>query len=137
AHRHRIQAPAHPGGATGAGPDPPPAPRDGLGRPAGHPDPHGGHARPAPPGQARRCGRADRDGPGLRLPLSWRREMIFARRLVAGTVAVLLVTVLVLVVFAVRSLRGVIEGDMGQSLDGEANLVRTALSTESLAWQYI
>src|ERR1043166_9106212 len=134
AHRHRIQAPAHPGGATGSGADPPTAPRDGVGRPARHPDPHGGHARPAPPGQDPRGGRADRDGPGLRLPLPWRREMSFARRLMAGTVAVLLVTVLVLVVFAERSLRGDLERDMGHSLEGEARLVRTALPADSLAW---
>ncbi|PYP41267.1 MAG: hypothetical protein DMD43_06945, partial [Gemmatimonadetes bacterium] len=60
--------------------------------------------------------------------------MIFARRLMAGTVAVLLVTVLVLVVFAERSLRGDLEGDMGKSLEGEAHLVRAALPADSLAW---
>ncbi len=60
--------------------------------------------------------------------------MIFARRLMAGTVAVLLVTVLVLVIFAERSLRGDLERDVQSSLEGEARLVRAALPADSLAW---
>jgi two-component system phosphate regulon sensor histidine kinase PhoR len=60
--------------------------------------------------------------------------MIFARRLMAGTVAVLLVTVLVLVGFAERSLRGDLEADVRKRLEGEARLVRTALPADSLGW---
>jgi two-component system phosphate regulon sensor histidine kinase PhoR len=60
--------------------------------------------------------------------------MTLARRLVAGTVVVLLVTVLVLVVAAERSLRGDLERDVGASLEAEARLVRAALPADSLEW---
>jgi two-component system, OmpR family, phosphate regulon sensor histidine kinase PhoR len=60
--------------------------------------------------------------------------VIFARRLMAGTLAVLLVTVLVLVIFAERSLRSDLERDVRSSLEGEARLVRAALPADSLAW---
>src|ERR1041385_1659999 len=134
AHRDRVQAPAHPGGAAGPGADPAAAARDGVGRAARHPDPDRGHARPAASRQAGRGGRPDRDGPGVRLSIPRRREMTLARRLVAGTVVVLLGTVLVLVVAAERSLRGDLERDVGASLEAEARLVRAALPADSLEW---
>ncbi|HEV8356714.1 MAG TPA: ATP-binding protein [Gemmatimonadales bacterium] len=60
--------------------------------------------------------------------------MRFARRLLAGTVAVLLVTVLVLVVYAERSLRSDLERDVRGSLESEARLLGVALPADSAAW---
>jgi signal transduction histidine kinase len=58
----------------------------------------------------------------------------FARRLVAGTVLVLLVTVLVLVVAAERWLRADLERDVRASLERQAGLLREALPADSLQW---
>jgi two-component system phosphate regulon sensor histidine kinase PhoR len=58
----------------------------------------------------------------------------FARRLVLGTVLVLLFTILVLVWSAERSLRRNLESDVAHSLLREARLVRAALPTDSAAW---
>jgi two-component system, OmpR family, phosphate regulon sensor histidine kinase PhoR len=61
--------------------------------------------------------------------------MTFARRLVAGTILVLLVTVLVLVIAAERGLRADLERDARVSLEREARLLRNALPSDSLEWQ--
>ncbi len=60
--------------------------------------------------------------------------MTFARRLVAGTVLVLLVTVLVLVVAAERWLRADLERDVRAGLERQAGLLREALPADSLEW---
>lgn len=60
--------------------------------------------------------------------------MMFARRLVAGTILVLLVTVLVLVVAADRGLRADLERGMGGSLERQAALLREALPADSMHW---
>ncbi len=60
--------------------------------------------------------------------------MTFARRLVAGTVVVLLVTVLVLVVAAERWLRADLERDVRGNLERQASLLREALPADSLEW---
>ena len=61
--------------------------------------------------------------------------MSFAQRLIAGTVLILLATVVALVVVAERSLRGDLVRDLEGSLTREAALVRAALPTDSLAWE--
>jgi two-component system, OmpR family, phosphate regulon sensor histidine kinase PhoR len=58
----------------------------------------------------------------------------FARRLVAGTIVVLLVTVLVLVVAAERWLRADLERDVQANLERQASLLREALPPDSLEW---
>jgi len=58
----------------------------------------------------------------------------FAKRLLAGTVLVLLVTVGVLVILAERSLRGDLERDLVAALSQQAGLVREALPADSLQW---
>jgi two-component system phosphate regulon sensor histidine kinase PhoR len=58
----------------------------------------------------------------------------FARRLVLGTVLVLLFTILVLIWSAERSLRRNLESDVAQALLREARLVREALPPDSTAW---
>ena len=68
AHAHRVQAAAHARRAARPRAGARPPARDGVGRRAGHPDAHGGHARPAAAHQARRRRRPDRDGARLRLP---------------------------------------------------------------------
>ncbi len=60
--------------------------------------------------------------------------MTFARRLVLGTVLVLLFTILVLIWSAERSLRRNLESDVAQTLLREARLVREALPADSAAW---
>src|SRR5439155_16039165 len=95
-----IQAPGDAGGAPWASADSAAAAGDGVGGAARHPNPHGRHARAATPHQAGACRRADRDGAGVRLPLSHQRArraepVKFYTRLVVGTVVVLLATVLV------------------------------------------
>lgn len=60
--------------------------------------------------------------------------MSFAKRLLAGTILVLLVTVGVLVVLAERSLRGDLERDLVTALSQQAGLVREALPADSLQW---
>ena len=60
--------------------------------------------------------------------------MSVARRLVLGTVVILILTVLILLWGAERSLRRDLEGDIAVSLEREARLVREALPTDSLDW---
>jgi signal transduction histidine kinase len=60
--------------------------------------------------------------------------MTLARRLFAGTVGVLLLTVLILVIAADRSLRSDLERDVQHELEHQATLVREALPPDSLAW---
>lgn len=60
--------------------------------------------------------------------------MTFARRLVAGTILVLLVTVLVLVVAAERWLRADLERDVRANLERQASLLREALPADSMQW---
>jgi PAS domain S-box-containing protein len=58
----------------------------------------------------------------------------FGKRLVAGTLLVLTLTVAVLVWAAERSLRRDLEGDVARALENEAGLIREALPADSLAW---
>jgi two-component system phosphate regulon sensor histidine kinase PhoR len=58
----------------------------------------------------------------------------FVRRLVAGSVFILVLAVLVLLWVAERSLRQDLEGDVARALESEARLVREALPADSLAW---
>jgi PAS domain S-box-containing protein len=58
----------------------------------------------------------------------------FARRLVIGTVLILVLAVLVLLWGAERSLRRDLEGDISRSLENEARLIREALPPDSLQW---
>ena len=60
--------------------------------------------------------------------------MSLARRLVLGTVIILVLTVLILLWGAERSLRRDLEGDIAQSLEREARLVQVALPADSLGW---
>ncbi len=60
--------------------------------------------------------------------------MTFARRLVLGTVLVLLFTILVLVWRADRSLRRDLESDVARTLLREAILFREAVPADSVAW---
>jgi two-component system phosphate regulon sensor histidine kinase PhoR len=58
----------------------------------------------------------------------------FARRLVLGTVLVLLFTILVLIWSAERSLRRNLESDVANTLLREARLIRAALPSDSTDW---
>ena len=60
--------------------------------------------------------------------------MSFASRLVLGTVAILILVVLVLLWGAERSLRRDLEGDIAAGLENEARLIREALPADSLLW---
>ncbi len=60
--------------------------------------------------------------------------MSFARRLVLGTILILIVAVGILVLLAERSLRTDLEADVGAALAREARLVRQALPRDSLGW---
>ena len=60
--------------------------------------------------------------------------MSLARRLVLGTVIILVLTVLILLWGAERSLRRDLEGDIAQGLEREARLVQVALPADSLGW---
>ena len=60
--------------------------------------------------------------------------MSFATRLVLGTVAILILVVLVLLWGAERSLRRDLEGDIATGLENEARLIREALPADSLQW---
>jgi two-component system phosphate regulon sensor histidine kinase PhoR len=60
--------------------------------------------------------------------------MSFVKRLMAGTVLVLLLTMVALVVLAERSLRGDLERDLQTALTRQAKLVREALPSDSLQW---
>jgi two-component system phosphate regulon sensor histidine kinase PhoR len=59
----------------------------------------------------------------------------FVKRLVLGSVLILVLAVAVLLWVAERSLRRDLEGDIGQNLEREARLVREALPADSAAWQ--
>lgn len=61
--------------------------------------------------------------------------MTFAKRLTAGISIVLLVTIIILVWFAERSLRRDLERDIAAALAREARLVRQAIPPDSLRWQ--
>jgi two-component system phosphate regulon sensor histidine kinase PhoR len=58
----------------------------------------------------------------------------FAKRLVLGTLLVLISTMAVLLWAAERSLRRDLEGDIATSLESEAQLIVEALPPDSLAW---
>jgi two-component system, OmpR family, phosphate regulon sensor histidine kinase PhoR len=58
----------------------------------------------------------------------------FVRRLVAGSVFILVLAVLVLLWVAEHSLRQDLEGDVARALESEARLVREALPPDSVAW---
>jgi two-component system, OmpR family, phosphate regulon sensor histidine kinase PhoR len=58
----------------------------------------------------------------------------FVRRLVLGSVLILVLTVGILLWAAERSLRRDLEGDIGRALESEARLVREALPADSAAW---
>ena len=60
--------------------------------------------------------------------------MTFATRLVAGTLLVLVLAVAVLLFVAERSLRRDLVGDIEQSLESEAVLIREALPPDSIEW---
>ena len=60
--------------------------------------------------------------------------MTFATRLVAGTLLVLVLAVAVLLFVAERSLRRDLVGDIEQSLESEAELIREALPPDSIEW---
>jgi two-component system phosphate regulon sensor histidine kinase PhoR len=58
----------------------------------------------------------------------------FGKRLILGTLLVLILTMAVLLWVAERSLRRDLEGDVARSLANEAVLIREALPSDSLAW---
>jgi two-component system, OmpR family, phosphate regulon sensor histidine kinase PhoR len=58
----------------------------------------------------------------------------FGKRLVVGTLLVLILAMAVLVWAAERSLRRDLEGEVARALESEAGLIREALPTDSLAW---
>jgi signal transduction histidine kinase len=60
--------------------------------------------------------------------------LTFARRLLVGTVLVLLATIGVLVVSAERWLRTDLEGNLATALQHHARILRLALPADSLAW---
>jgi two-component system, OmpR family, phosphate regulon sensor histidine kinase PhoR len=59
----------------------------------------------------------------------------FVRRLVLGTILILVLTVGILFWVAERSLRRDLESDIARALESEARLVREALPADSLDWQ--
>ena len=61
--------------------------------------------------------------------------MTFVRRLVLGSVLILVLTVAILLWVAERSLRGDLETEIALTLENEARLVREALPRDSSAWQ--
>ncbi|HET6577827.1 MAG TPA: ATP-binding protein [Gemmatimonadales bacterium] len=60
--------------------------------------------------------------------------MSFARRLVLGTVLILILAVAILLWGAERSLRRDLEGDIARGLENEARLIGAALPADSLGW---
>jgi two-component system phosphate regulon sensor histidine kinase PhoR len=60
-----------------------------------------------------------------------------ARRLVLGTVVILILTVLILLWGAERSLRRDLESDIAGGLEREAQLIREALPADSLGWDSV
>ena len=63
--------------------------------------------------------------------------MTFVRRLVLGSVLILVLTVAVLFWSAERSLRRDLEHEIAQTLENEAKLVGQALPADSLSWQAV
>ena len=61
--------------------------------------------------------------------------MTFVRRLVLGSVLILVLAVAILLWVAERSLRHDLEGEIARTLENEARLVREALPTDSTVWQ--
>ena len=61
--------------------------------------------------------------------------MTFVKRLVLGSVLILVLTVAILLWVAERSLRRDLEGDIALTLENEARLVREALPADSTTWQ--
>jgi len=61
----------------------------------------------------------------------------FAKRLVLGSVLILVLTVTILLWVAERSLRRDLEGDIANTLENEARLVREALPADSTGWQVV
>ena len=61
--------------------------------------------------------------------------MSFVRRLVLGSILILVLTVGILFWLAERSLRRDLEADITRGLESEARLVREALPADSTAWQ--
>ena len=61
--------------------------------------------------------------------------MTFVRRLVLGSVLILVLTVAILLWVAERSLRRDMEGEIALTLENEAKLVREALPSDSSVWQ--
>jgi hypothetical protein len=59
----------------------------------------------------------------------------FARRLILGSILLLVLTVGILFWLAERSLRRDLEADIARGLESEARLVREALPADSTAWQ--
>jgi two-component system phosphate regulon sensor histidine kinase PhoR len=59
----------------------------------------------------------------------------FVKRLVLGSVLILVLAVTILLWVAERSLRRDLENDIGQNLEREAKLVRQALPPDSTGWQ--
>ena len=60
--------------------------------------------------------------------------MSFVRRLVLGSILILVLTVGILFGLAERSLRRDLEADIVRSLESEARLVREALPADTAAW---
>ena len=60
--------------------------------------------------------------------------MSFAQRLVVGTVVILILTVLILLWGAERSLRRDLAGDVARGLEREGRLIREAIPADSLGW---
>ncbi|HUR96109.1 MAG TPA: ATP-binding protein [Gemmatimonadales bacterium] len=60
--------------------------------------------------------------------------MSFARRLVAGTVAILVLAVLVLLWGAERSLRRDLQSEIARGLENEGRVIREAITPDSLGW---
>ena len=60
--------------------------------------------------------------------------MTFAKRLVLGSILILVLTVAVLLWVAERSLRRDLEGEIAHTLENEARLIRAALPADSAAW---
>jgi two-component system phosphate regulon sensor histidine kinase PhoR len=58
----------------------------------------------------------------------------FAKRLVLGTVLILILVVLILLWGAERSLRRDLQGDIARNLESEAGLIREALPADSTQW---
>lgn len=61
--------------------------------------------------------------------------MTFVKRLVLGSVLILVLTVAILLSVAERSLRRDLEGEITRTLENEARLVASALPAESSGWQ--